>query len=97
MQNTNFQGVASPIQDETRQNTMASGADGIITSQSMILERMPQQPALLGSIDDWTGVTKAGDRRKIQNRLNQRLYSESSLDLSVCGLIESSRKAKADW
>ncbi|KEF60770.1 uncharacterized protein A1O9_02332 [Exophiala aquamarina CBS 119918] len=35
---------------------------------------MPQQPALLGSIDDWTGVTKASDRRKIQNRLNQRLY-----------------------
>lgn len=55
---------------------MLNPADEAIASQSMVLERMPQQPALLGSMDDWTGLTNAADRRKVQNRLNQRIYSE---------------------
>jgi hypothetical protein len=55
---------------------MTNPAEEPVASQPMILERMPQQPALLGSMDDWTGMTNAADRRKVQNRLNQRVYSE---------------------
>jgi len=74
----NVQRGAAPNRGQHLANTMTSGGEDISPQQSMILARMPQQPALLGSIDDWTGVTNAGDRRKIQNRLNQRLYSEWS-------------------
>lgn len=43
--------------------------------ETMALQRMPQQPAILGSMDDWTGINNAVDRRKVQNRLNQRAHS----------------------
>ncbi|RDW67662.1 hypothetical protein BP6252_09058 [Coleophoma cylindrospora] len=38
------------------------------------LTTMPQQTEVRGPEDDWTGVTSAAERRKLQNRLNQRLY-----------------------
>jgi hypothetical protein len=68
----------------------------------VVLERMPQQSGLLGAEDDWTGVTSSAERRRVQNRINQRAYSESprTQDASVENwLIQSPldcRKAKAD-
>lgn len=47
-------------------------------ARPVVLERMPQQSGLLGAEDDWTGVTNAAARRRVQNRINQRAYSESS-------------------
>jgi hypothetical protein len=38
------------------------------------LGRMPQQLEVRTSDDDWTGLTSAEQRRKLQNRLNQRIY-----------------------
>ncbi|KAF7179578.1 hypothetical protein CNMCM7691_008626 [Aspergillus felis] len=35
---------------------------------------MPQQAGVCAPQDDWTGVTDRKERRKLQNRLNQRLY-----------------------
>ncbi|KAK5051957.1 hypothetical protein LTR84_002761 [Exophiala bonariae] len=51
---------------------MAEGE--LIAVEAMTLQRMPQQPAIIGSIDDWTGINNSVDRRKVQNRLNQRAY-----------------------
>lgn len=42
----------------------------------VFLERMPQQQGLIGDEDDWTGVIDTVQRRRLQNRINQRLYSE---------------------
>jgi hypothetical protein len=36
------------------------------------LDRMPQQPGLLGDDEDWTGFSSSTKRRKLQNRINQR-------------------------
>jgi hypothetical protein len=44
---------------------------------SISLGRMPQQLEIRAPEDDWTGVTSPAERRKIQNRLHQRLYSTS--------------------
>ncbi|KUJ10542.1 uncharacterized protein LY89DRAFT_656375 [Mollisia scopiformis] len=38
------------------------------------LSRMVQQVEVRTSEDDWTGIKDAAERRKLQNRLNQRLY-----------------------
>ncbi|KAL5359098.1 hypothetical protein BJX96DRAFT_164207 [Aspergillus floccosus] len=38
------------------------------------LRRMPQQVGVQAPEDDWTGVINRTERRKLQNRLNQRLY-----------------------
>jgi hypothetical protein len=39
-----------------------------------LLNQMPQQEEVRGREDDWTGLTDAAARRKLQNRLNQRIY-----------------------
>jgi hypothetical protein len=40
----------------------------------VLLNQMPQQKEVRGQEDDWTGLTDAAARRKLQNRLNQRIY-----------------------
>lgn len=42
------------------------------SSSKMILGVMPQLAEADDPLDDWTGVTSAAVRRKLQNRLNQR-------------------------
>lgn len=56
--------------------TMADEGSNVqsLALRSVALERMHQQPAILGSMDDWTGINSAVDRRRVQNRLNQRAY-----------------------
>lgn len=36
---------------------------------------MPQTAEVLAESEDWTGITDAKERRKLQNRLNQRAKS----------------------
>lgn len=38
---------------------------------------MPQLPEVQDAQDDWTGVTSAATRRRLQNRLNQRAQRPS--------------------
>jgi hypothetical protein len=45
-------------------------------SPFILLDRMLQQPGLLGDDDDWTGSTSIARRRKLQNRINQRAHRE---------------------
>ncbi|CAD6440551.1 31b8fdc8-d8cc-4f92-a9bc-4f76885e6563 [Sclerotinia trifoliorum] len=40
------------------------------------LTRMPQQTAVRCADDDWTGTVDSATRRKLQNRLNQRIYRQ---------------------
>jgi len=42
--------------------------------QAILLDRMPQQTEVRRQEDDWTGKTDAAARRKLQNRLNQRIW-----------------------
>ncbi|KFZ11270.1 hypothetical protein V502_07632 [Pseudogymnoascus sp. VKM F-4520 (FW-2644)] len=44
------------------------------TPPAVELARMQQQVEVRGPEDDWTGLTDATERRKLQNRLNQRIY-----------------------
>jgi hypothetical protein len=43
-------------------------------SPPVLLSRMLQQAEVRNPEDDWTGKTNAAERRKLQNRLNQRIY-----------------------
>lgn len=54
---------------------MASDQIGCPQLEPVIFEAMPQQPRLLGTEEDWTGITSSTERRKLQNRINQRAYS----------------------
>lgn len=40
------------------------------------LGQMPQQIEVRDPEDDWTGLNDPKERRKLQNRLNQRLWSK---------------------
>jgi hypothetical protein len=44
--------------------------------QALVLDLMPQQREVRAPDEDWTGVTSAAERRKLQNRLNNRAWSE---------------------
>lgn len=48
--------------------------DGSVTA--IKLGQMPQQSEVREPDDDWTGLNDPKARRKLQNRLNQRLWSE---------------------
>ncbi|KIM96226.1 hypothetical protein OIDMADRAFT_170938 [Oidiodendron maius Zn] len=56
---------------------MASDQIGRAQLEPVIFEPMPQQPRLLGTKEDWTGITSSTERRKLQNRINQRAYNAS--------------------
>jgi hypothetical protein len=43
------------------------------------LAQMQQQEEVRCPADDWTGRTNAAERRKLQNRLNQRIYRKYCL------------------
>jgi hypothetical protein len=45
---------------------------------AVLLDRMPQQIQVRVQEDDWTGRTDASTRRKLQNRLNQRIWRKDS-------------------
>jgi hypothetical protein len=47
--------------------------------QAIPLARMPQQTEVRMQEDDWTGKTDAATRRKLQNRLNQRIWRKNHL------------------
>lgn len=60
------------------------GLPGDKMSPSKIeVRRMAQQSEVRTSEDDWTGVKDAAERRKLQNRLNQRIYRESCHVLDI--------------
>jgi hypothetical protein len=60
-------------------------ASGIDEAPSRIqLERMKQQQEVRNLKDDWTGVTNPAERRKLQNRLNQRIYRKSPMRHILC-------------
>ncbi|KAH6646717.1 hypothetical protein BKA67DRAFT_580381 [Truncatella angustata] len=52
-----------------------------ITEPMVTLVPMFQQIEVRNSDDDWTGVTSAAERRKLQNRLNQRAYHKRKRQL----------------
>jgi hypothetical protein len=49
---------------------------GNMTLPTVLLGQMPQQLEVRSVEEDWTGLTDAAERRRLQNRLNQRIYSE---------------------
>ncbi|KAH8797757.1 hypothetical protein F5884DRAFT_687754 [Xylogone sp. PMI_703] len=57
---------------------------------------MPQQRHVRCTDDDWTGVTSAAQRRKLQNRLNQRAYRQClALTLRQRRSMETERRKPA--
>ncbi|KAE8363026.1 hypothetical protein BDV27DRAFT_165741 [Aspergillus caelatus] len=42
------------------------------------MAQMPQQAGVWAPQDDWTGIIDRTERRKLQNRINQRSYQETS-------------------
>lgn len=45
---------------------------------TVLLGQMPEQLEVRSVGEDWTGLTDAAVRRRLRNRLNQRIYSEYS-------------------
>lgn len=48
------------------------------SSSMVVVETMPQLLNAHNPTEDWTGVTSAAVRRKLQNRLNQRAHRQCS-------------------
>lgn len=68
------------------ENVMDYG-DNDVVPPAIVLQRMPQQLEVRAPEDDWTGVTDPGERRRLQNRLNQRIYSKSRCHSISCRSI----------
>lgn len=47
------------------------------------VEPMMQQAAVRVPEDDWTGITNTAERRRLQNRLNSRLYRKYAVELTM--------------
>jgi hypothetical protein len=47
----------------------------------VVVEPMVQQLNIQRPGDDWTDVTSTKERRKLQNRLNQRIYSRFTANI----------------
>jgi hypothetical protein len=60
--------------------TITLAADGDASTPAIELAQMKQQTEMRCPEDDWTGLTDAAARRKLQNRLNQRIYSRHFCD-----------------
>ncbi|KAF8861037.1 hypothetical protein BDZ45DRAFT_286085 [Acephala macrosclerotiorum] len=72
------------------------------------LRKMAQQAEVRTSEDDWTGVRDAAERRKLQNRLNQRIYrcrrgakpklppqpGNSKVDAALQAIVQSEQSQK---
>jgi hypothetical protein len=54
-------------------------APAVPTPIGIELARMSKQNGVRKPGDDWTGITSASERRKLQNRLSQRRYSRYSI------------------
>ncbi|KAL5352849.1 hypothetical protein ACLOAV_002797 [Pseudogymnoascus australis] len=55
------------------------------------LVQMRQQAMVSVTEEDWVGITDPAERRKRQNRINQRLYSEWNMDAAPhAGLVDRS-------
>lgn len=53
------------------------------------LVQMRQQAMISVTEEDWVGITDPAERRKRQNRINQRLYSEWNMDAAdPAGLVD---------
>lgn len=52
-------------------------ADSHGSTPAITLGQMPQQIEVRERGDDWTGLNDPKERRKLQNRLNQRIWSQS--------------------
>ena len=50
---------------------------------NILVEPMMQQAAVRVPADDWTGITSTAERRRLQNRLNSRLYRKSAVELAM--------------
>lgn len=50
--------------------------DGDVMLATIPLQKMIQQIEVRAPDDDWTGITDSAERRKLQNRLHQRLWSK---------------------
>jgi hypothetical protein len=54
-----------------------------VSSEAVTLQPMKQIAEARVDAEDWTGITSAKERRKLQNRLNKRAQRESWGPLSM--------------
>ena len=60
-------------------NSHTNGNERDESIEAIKIGQMPQQNEVREPDDDWTGLNDPKARRKLQNRLNQRLWSKREL------------------